>query len=75
MEQNFIRKVFKRILNKAKLREIRLHSLRHTYASLLLSQGASPVYVKEPMGHHSIFITVDIYGHWIRSGNRDAVNL
>jgi integrase len=34
----------------------------------------SPVYVKEQMGHHSISITVDIYGHWIISGNRDAVN-
>jgi len=33
-----------------------------------------PVYVKEQMGHHSISITVDIYGHWISSGNRDAVN-
>jgi integrase len=74
MEQNFIRRIFKRALKKAGLREIRLHSLRHTYASLLLSQGVSPVYVKEQMGHHSISVTVDIYGHWIRSGNRDAVN-
>jgi len=73
-EQNSIRRIFKRALKKAGLREIRLHSLRHTYASLLLSQGVSPVYVKEQMGHHSISITVDIYGHWIRSGNRDAVN-
>ena len=74
MEQNFIRRIFKRALKKAGLREIRLHSLRHTYASLLLSQGVSPVYVKEQMGHHSISITVDIYGHWISSGHRDAVN-
>ena len=74
MEQNFIRRIFKRALKKAGLREIRLHSLRHTYASLLLSQGVSPVYVKEQMGHHSISVTVDIYGHWIRSGNREAVN-
>jgi hypothetical protein len=31
-------------------------------------------YYLEQMGHHSISITVDIYGHWIRSGNREAVN-
>ena len=35
-----------------------------------LEPGVSPVYVKEQMGHHSISVTVDIYGHWIRSGNR-----
>jgi integrase len=73
-EQNFIRRIFKRALKKAGLREIRIHDLRHTYASLLLSQGVSPVYVKEQMGHHSISITVDIYGRWITSGDRTAVN-
>ena len=47
MEQNYIRRVFKRVLGKAGLREIRFHDIRHTFASLLLSDGASPVYVKE----------------------------
>jgi len=74
MEQNDIRRTLKKILRKAGLREIRFHTLRHSYASLLLSQGVSPVYVKEQLGHHSISVTVDIYGRWIRSGNRDAVN-
>jgi integrase len=74
MEQNYIRRVFKRILEKAKLREIRFHDIRHTYASLLLSDGVTPVYVKEQMGHSSIQMTVDIYGHLIPSSNRGAVN-
>jgi len=74
MEQNYIRRVFKRVLAKAGLREIRFHDIRHTYASLLLSNGESPVYVKEQLGHHSIQMTVDIYGHLIPSSNRGAVN-
>jgi len=74
MEQNYIRRVFKRILQKAGLREIRLHDIRRTYASLLLSDGVSPVYVKEQLGHSSIQMTVDIYGHLIPSSNRAAVN-
>jgi integrase len=74
MEENYIRLVFRRILAKAGLREIRLHDVRHTYASLLLSDGASPVYVKEQLGHTSIQITVDIYGHLIPSSNRERVN-
>jgi integrase len=48
--------------------------MRHTSASLLLSDGQSPVYVKEQLGHSSIQVTVDIYGHLIPSSNRDAVN-
>ena len=71
MEQNFIRRVFKRVLRKAGLREMRFHDL---LASQLLSNGESPVYVKEQLGYSSIQMTVDIYGHLIPSSNREAVN-
>jgi len=74
IEQNHIRRIFKRVLTKAGIREIRIHDIRHTYASLLLSQDEIPVYVKEQLGHQSIYITVDIYGHLIPSSNRAAVN-
>jgi integrase len=74
MEQNFIRRIFKRVLEKAGLRDIRFHDIRHSFASLLLTDGASPVYVKEQLGHHSIQMTVDVYGHLIPSSNRDIVN-
>jgi len=66
--------IYKRILLKAGIREMRIHDIRHSYASLLLSNGESPVYVKEQLGHSSIEITVDIYGHLIPSSNREAVN-
>ena len=72
--QNSIRNIYKRILRGAKLRDFRFHDIRHTFASLLLSNGESPVYVKEQMGHSSIKMTVDIYGHLIPSSNRQAVN-
>jgi hypothetical protein len=63
-----------RVLAKAGLREVRIHDIRHTYASLLLSEGVSPVYVKEQLGHSSIQMTVDIYGHWIPNAERRAVS-
>ena len=56
------------------LRRIRVHDLRHTYASLMLQQGESVTYVKEQMGHHSIQVTVDLYGHLIPGANRAAAN-
>ena len=71
---NYRRRVFEPLLQKAGLRRIRFHDLRHTFASLLLQQGESPQYVREQMGHHSIQITVDIYGHLIPGANRQAVD-
>ncbi len=47
------------------MRKFRFHDLRHTFGSLLIQDGASLAYVKEQMGHSSIQITVDTYGHLI----------
>jgi integrase len=69
-----LRKVFHRVLVDAKMRRIRFHDLRHTFASLLLQNGESLTYVKDQMGHSSINVTVDIYGHLVPGGNRAAVD-
>ena len=74
MEQNFIRRIYKKVLKKAGIHYFRFHNIRHTFASFLLTNGESPVYVKEQLGHSSIAMTVDTYGHLIPSVNRDAVN-
>lgn len=71
---NVRKRVFYKVLKKAGIRHLRFHDLRHTFASLLLQQGESPVYVKEQMGHSSIQVTVDLYGHLIRGGNIQAVD-
>jgi integrase len=67
-------RTFYPILKKAGLRQVRLHDLRHTFASLLIQQGAPLLYVKEQMGHHSIQVTADIYGHLVPGGNRAEVD-
>jgi len=69
-----LRKLFNRVLADAKLRRVRFHDLRHSFASLLLQNGESLTYVKEQMGHSSINVTVDIYGHLVPGGNRAAVD-
>jgi integrase len=71
---NFRRRVWEKLLQKAGFRHLRLHDLRHTFASLLIQQGESLAYVKEQMGHHSIQVTVDIYGHLVPGGNKAAVD-
>ncbi len=41
----------------------RFHDLRHTAAALLIAEGAHPLAVKERLGHSSITVTMDRYGH------------
>jgi integrase len=72
--QNWVRLQFFRLLKGAGVRQVRFHDLRHTFASLLLQNGESPVYVKEQMGHCSIQVTVDCYGHLLPGGNKQAVD-
>ncbi len=72
--KNLKKRHFQKCLEKAGLRSIRFHDLRHTFASLLLQNGESLTYVKEQLGHSSIKITVDIYGHLVPGANRQAVN-
>jgi integrase len=71
---NLRHRVFHRVLAKAGLRRIRLHDLRHTFASLLIQQGESLAYVRDQLGHASIQLTVDTYGHLIPGANRQAVD-
>ena len=75
LDPNNMRKhVFYRGLDLAGLRRVRFHDLRHTFASLLIQQGESLAYIKDQLGHHSIQITVDTYGHLVPGGNRQAVD-
>jgi len=71
---NLYHRIFLPVLAKAGIRKIRLHDLRHTFGSLLIQSGASIVYVKEQMGHSSIQVTVDIYGHLIPGANVSFVD-
>jgi len=65
---------FFKCLEKAGLRRIRFHELRHTFASLLIQNGESLAYIKDQLGHSSIKLTVDVYGHLVPGANREAVN-
>ena len=71
---NLYHRYFLPVLAKAGIRKIRLHDLRHTCGSLLIHAGAPIVYVKEQMGHSSIQVTVDTYGHLIPGANTSFVD-
>jgi integrase len=60
---NLRNRVWAPAVKAAGLRHVTQHSLRHTYASLLIAQGENPKYISEQLGHASIQITMDRYGH------------
>jgi integrase len=59
-------------LKRAGLPHIRLHDLRHGYASALLTEGVPLLTVSRLLGHSSIVITSDTYAHLTQSMTRDA---
>jgi integrase len=68
-----ILRVFYRSLRKARLRQVRFHSLRHSFASGLIATGAPITEVQHLCGHANPAITLKIYSHWYRSVETDAV--
>ena len=66
------RRIWAPALRAAKLRAVTMHSLRHSFASLLIAQGENPKYISAQMGHSSITITMDRYGHLFPNTKRTA---
>jgi integrase len=74
VEERNLRHVFKRLLEKAGMRHMRIHDLRHTYASLLLQAGAAITYVSAQLGHRDASITLRVYAHYLPSGSQRDVD-
>jgi integrase len=64
---NLRNRSFKPLLKRAGLPDICFHDLRHTCATLLLSQGTHPKLVQELLGHATIAMTLDTYSHFLPS--------
>ena len=60
---NLYAREFLPTLSRAGLRRIRFHDLRHTYTSLMISQGVHIKFIQSQLGHASIQTTLDRYGH------------
>jgi integrase len=71
--QRKIQDIMKKVCKGAGLRFRNPHDLRHTYATILLMAHLSPAYVQKQLGHSSISITVDTYGHWISGEGRQGL--
>ena len=68
------KRTFVQIRRRAGLRStVGIHSLRHTYASLLIHQGENPKYISRQLGHALVAFTMDRYGHIFKETSTDAM--
>ena len=58
-----VRKLFEEAVKAIDVPRIRMHDLRHTWATLALRAGVHPKIVQERLGHANIGITLDTYSH------------
>jgi integrase len=70
-----ITQAFARKVKAAKLPAIRLHDVRHAYATAALEAGVPLKVISERLGHSSIQITGDTYQHVRRQVDQDAADL
>ena len=65
---------FAQLVEAIGLGDVRLHDLRHAYATRLLEAGVHPKVVSEALGHASVAITLDIYSHILPTMSRTAAD-
>lgn len=63
LRKSFARRHFRPAADRADLLPLRIHDLRHTAAGLMILMGAHPKVIQERLGHSSIKVTLDTYGH------------
>jgi integrase len=69
-----VSKLFGQAAKRAGLPRIRLHDLRHTYATLALAAGVHPKIISERLGHANIAITLDCYSHCLPTLSEEAAS-
>jgi len=65
---------YDRMIEKSGLPRIRLHDLRHTFATIGLSKNIHPKVMSEMLGHSKIALTLDVYSHALPSLQADAAD-
>jgi len=68
------KQVFYKVIKKSGVKKIRIHDLRHTYATLRISKGDNVADVSNQLGHHSVKFTMDTYYHWMPGKKKSEVD-
>ena len=67
-------RALEKLAGLAGVHRIKIHALRHSHASLLISMGENPLLIKERLGHEKIQTTLGTYGHLYPNSNLEVAN-
>ena len=67
-------RALEKLAELAGVHRIKIHALRHSHASLLISMGENPLLIKERLGHEKIQTTLGTYGHLYPNSNLEVAN-
>jgi integrase len=71
---NFRRRVWLPAVERAELGRVRFHDLRHTAAAFMIAANVHPKVIQSRLGHSSIRVTVDTYGHLLPSLDEEVAD-
>ncbi len=72
LQPDAVSRAFAALVRQSGLPRIRLHDLRHGWASLALEAGIHPKVVSERLGHSAVGITLDTYSHVVQGLDAEA---
>ena len=72
---SYVTQHFRDLLKKYGLRHIRFHDLRHTFASLLISQNVPLINVSNFLGHSDLATTSNIYAHLDKASKQASADI
>ena len=70
-----VTRVMNRIVKSANVPHIRFHDIRHTHASILISEGVDIVKISKRLGHANPKITLEFYAHLMPNADNDIADI
>ena len=75
IKPNYVTDHFKVVLKEHGLKPVRFHDLRHTFASLLISQNVPLINVSNFLGHSDLATTSNIYAHLDKASKQASADI
>ncbi len=74
LDRNHVRnRILAPALKKAGLKHVSVHSLRHSYATIMIDHGENLKFIQNQLGHSSMRVTFDRYGHLLPAAGDEAM--
>ncbi len=75
VSKNYLQRARTKYCKLSGVKRIRIHDLRHSYASMLINLGVSPLEIQERLGHENIETTLNTYSHLYPNKHQETTKM